>query len=36
MKEKFDDLMIENNLKSKVYKEMEEAKNKKNIPQKTF
>lgn len=36
MKEKFDDLMIENNLKSKVYKEMEEAKNKKNIPQKNF
>ena len=30
MKEKFDDLMIENDLKTKVYKEIEDAKNKKN------
>ena len=32
MKEKFDDLMIENDLKHKVHKEIQEAKNKKISP----
>lgn len=34
MKEKFDDLMIENDLKSKVHKEIEASKNQKNFSEK--